>query len=106
MARPYSEQFILGLNHANPKRIGIKLAKVCVKAHFPIIYIADTFNVTRMSIHSWFRGGAVRDKNNTRIEIFIDLVEEGLANGSLPALNAPHAKTYLESEIKPKLDVV
>ena len=60
MARPYSDKFILGLNHANSKRIGIQLAKTCVRAHLPSVYVADTFNVTRMSIHSWFRGGAVR----------------------------------------------
>ena len=106
MARPYSDKFLLGLNHADSKRIGVKLAKVCVKQGFPVIHVATAFGVSRMAIHCWFRGGAVRDKNNTRIEIFIDLVEEGLANGSLPALNAPHAKTYLESEIKPKLDAV
>jgi len=101
--RPYSDKFILGLKKGNLKSKGVQLAKICVKAQLPSIYVADTFNVSRMSIHTWFRGGAVRDKNSARIKLFITLVEEGFANGSLPALNAAYAKTYLESEIKPNL---
>jgi len=103
MPRPYSEQFIFSLHQADPKRAGAQLAKLCVKANLPTVYIAKTFGVSRMSIHSWFRGQPVRDKNNNRIEQFISLVEKGLADGSLPAINIKQAKEYLESKIKPNL---
>ena len=106
MARPDRDKFILGLTHADPESVGVQLAKVCVRAELPSLYIAEVFNVSRMSIHSWFRGGVIRDKNSVKIERFIELIEEDLANGSLPAMNLPHARTYLESEIKPKLDAV
>ena len=53
MARPYSEEFKLGLNRADPTRIGVQLGKVCVKANLPTTYVAEAFNVTRRSIHSW-----------------------------------------------------
>ena len=102
MARPYSDKFILGLNHANPKIIGIKLAKVCVKARLPSLYVADTFDVSRMSVHSWFRGGAVRDKNIAKIDKFIELVNNSLADGDLPVATIEQAKIYLAT-IKPNL---
>ena len=103
MIRPYSQEFVMGLHHANPKRIGVKLAKVCVKANLPSIHVAKAFGVSRMTIHSWFRGSPVRDKNNTRIEHFIELVEQGLNDTLLPAEDLVSAKKYLESEIKPNL---
>ena len=103
MTRPYSQEFVMGLHHANPKRIGIALAKACVKANLPSIHVAKAFGVSRMTIHSWFRGSPVRDKNNTRIEHFIELVEQGLASGDFPASDRIVTKKYLESEIKPNL---
>ena len=103
MTRPYSDKFLLSLHDANYKRIGVKLAKVCVKANLPSLYVAKTFGVSRMTIHSWFRGSPVRDKNNTRIEHFIELVEQGLASGDFPASDRIVTKKYLESEIKPNL---
>tara|TARA_R110002167_G_scaffold341012_1_gene549161 strand:+ start:1015 stop:1335 length:321 start_codon:yes stop_codon:yes gene_type:complete len=103
MTRPYSQEFVMGLHHANPKRIGVKLAKVCVKANLPSIHVAKAFGVSRMAIHSWFRGSPVRDKNNTRIEHFIELVEQGLSDGLLPTEDLASTKKYLESEIKPNL---
>ena len=103
MTRPYSEKFLLSLHDANYKRIGVKLAKVCVKANLPSLYVAKTFGVSRMTIHSWFRGSPVRDKNNTRIEHFIELVEQGLNDTLLPAEDLASTKKYLESEIKPNL---
>mgnify|MGYP003660223731 CR=1 FL=1 len=103
MTRPYSQEFVMGLHHANPKRIGVKLAKVCVKANLPSIHVAKAFGVSRMAIHSWFRGSPVRDKNNTRIEHFIELIEQGLASGDFPASDRIVTKKYLESEIKPNL---
>ena len=103
MTRPYSDKFILGLHHANPKRIGVKLAKICVKANLPSIYVANAFSVSRMTVHSWFRGSPVRDKNNTRIEHFIELAEKGLKKGELPTGTTRQAKTYLETKINPNL---
>ena len=88
MTRPYSDKFLLSLYEANYKKIGVKLAKVCVKANLPSLYVAKTFGVSRMTIHSWFRGSPVRDKNNTKIEKFIALVEEKAASGSLVIAHA------------------
>jgi hypothetical protein len=97
MARPYSEQFLLDLYKADPTRIGVQLAKVCVKANLPTSHVAKVFNVSRMSIHSWFRGQYVRDKNYQKIQKFIDHVNDALEKGILPAPDLRIARNYLEA---------
>jgi hypothetical protein len=97
MARPYSEEFLLSLTKADPTRIGVQLGKVCVKANLPTTYVAEAFNVSRMSIHSWFRGQYVRDKNYQRIAKFIEDVNDALDKGILPAPDKKIAKNYLST---------
>jgi len=103
MARPYSEEFLLDLKNFDPKRLGVRLAKLCVKSNLPAQYVAEVFEVSRMTIHSWFRGKAIRDKNCTKIENFIVLVKEGLHDGQLPVLTLIDAKKYLELNINNKI---
>lgn len=103
MARPYSEEFLLALKDFNPKRLGVQLAKLCVKANLPAQYVAEVFGVSRMTIHSWFRGKAIRDKNCTRIENFMVLVREGLHEGDLPVSTLLDAKKYLEYNVSNKI---
>jgi len=103
MARPYSEQFLIGLRKADPTRIGVQLGKVCVKANLPTTYVAEAFNVSRMSIHSWFRGQYVREKNYERITKFIELVNKGLDKGVLPAMSSTDAKNFIELKVIDKI---
>ena len=103
MARPYSEQFLLSLRKADPTRIGVQLGRVCVKANLPTTYVAEAFNVSRMSIHSWFRGQYVREKNYERITKFIELVNKGLDKGVLPAMSSTDAKNFIESKVIDKI---
>jgi len=103
MARPYSEQFLISLQKADPTRIGVQLGKVCVKANLPTTYVAEAFNVSRMSIHSWFRGQYVREKNYERITKFIELVNKGLDKGVLPAMSSTDAKSFIESKVIDKI---
>ena len=103
MARPYSERFLLDLNKADPTRIGVQLGKVCVKANLPTTYVAVAFNVSRMSIHSWFRGQYVREKNYERITKFIELVNKGLDKGVLPAMSSTDAKNFIDSKVIDKI---
>jgi hypothetical protein len=103
MARPYSEKFLLNLYKADTKRIGVQLARACVAANLPTSYVADAFKVSRMSIHSWFRGQYVRDKNYTKIENFISIVNKGLSDGELPAFNNAAAKDFVSSKVIDKI---
>ena len=95
MARPYSEVFLRELAKADPERAGVRLGKVCIKANLPTTYVAKALNVSRFTIHKWFRGAYLTDKNYTKVLSFIKLVEESLAKGVLPSATLPDAKAYL-----------
>jgi len=97
MARPYSEQFLINVHKLDADREGVKLAKACIKANLPAHYVADALGVTRMTIYSWFRGKALRDKNSQLVKSFIKQLDEDLADGVLPAVNMAVAKEYTES---------
>jgi hypothetical protein len=95
MARPYSDKFLIGLKSADDERVGIQLAKVCVEAKFPALYIANYFEVTRMTVHGWFRGKYISEKNCIRIQRFIKEIKKDLENDLLPAASAKIARAYL-----------
>ena len=50
-----------------------------------------------MTIYSWFRGKALRDKNSQLVKSFIKQLDEDIADGVLPAVNMAVAKEYTES---------
>jgi hypothetical protein len=106
MPKSYSPEFLQKLtklkNDAFHKP-GVKLADVCVSANLPMVYVADAFKVSRMSVHSWFRGQYIREKNVNKIQKFIRLVKSDLDIGLLPAPNMNIAKHYLQNHIKDNL---
>jgi hypothetical protein len=104
MPRTYSQQFIEGLENANPQRAGIALAQACVKGNLPAKYVAYALEVTRMTVFSWFRGAHVRHKNLMKIEAITDLIESDTAKGILPAKNTAEAKAYLEDMVGRSFD--
>lgn len=72
----YSEKFRLELNKLNDNLIGVKLAKLCVKADVPPIEVAEKCNVSRLTVYTWFRGGAIRNRNLEKIKILIKELEK------------------------------
>jgi predicted transcriptional regulator len=76
MAIMYSEKFRLELNKLNDNLIGVKLAKLCVKADVPPIEVAEKCNVSRLTVYTWFRGGAIRNRNLEKIKILIKELEK------------------------------
>jgi len=103
MARPYSDEFLGSLATLDPTRLGVQLAKLCVKANLPALYVAQAFGVSRMTIHSWFRGQYVRDKNCTKINNFIDIVSKDYELNLLPVVNLKDAKYYIEDKLLNKI---
>mgnify|MGYP003672454958 CR=1 FL=1 len=103
MPRPLSERFILGLDKANESKDGVKLARACIKANLAIKYVAEGLGVSRMTLHTWFRGGDIRQRNIIKVKKFINIIEQGLADGVLPADNLASAKVFVESEVRPIL---
>jgi predicted transcriptional regulator len=76
MAIMYSEKFRLELNKLNDNLIGVRLAKLCVKADVPPIEVAEKCNVSRLTVYTWFRGGAIRNRNLEKIKILIKELEK------------------------------
>jgi len=103
MSRCYSQELINVVKNSNPNRTGTALALACIKANLPAGYVASTLGVSRMTIHSWFRGKPLRDKNRELVEVFTDLVESDTAKGILPAKTKAYAKKYLEDMVGRKI---
>jgi hypothetical protein len=96
MPRSYSEEFVMELYKKDPEDVGIALARACVVANLPAIYVAAALDVSRVTVFNWFRGKVIRHNNLLRVKTFTDLVESDTAKGLLPARNLAHAKSYLE----------
>ena len=99
MPRGYSADLLDTVENTRTYRLGLDLANTCIKAGLPATYIAQVFDTTRMTIHSWFRGGAIRPSKRQKIEVFIQLVEEDMKKGILPCKNLRDAKAYLRDMI-------
>jgi DNA-binding transcriptional regulator YiaG len=99
MARPYSQEFIDEVFSKNTHRIGVQLAQECVKANLPAKYVAQALNVSRITIHNWFRGAILRGKNEELALALISLIRKDTETGDLPVKSLKDAKTYLENMI-------
>jgi hypothetical protein len=58
------------------------------------------FGISRMALHTWFRGGPIRPRRMKTVEAFIRLVEQDLEVGMLPAKNLKEAKVYIEDMLR------
>jgi hypothetical protein len=96
MPRNYSEKFLIAVNKFDVDSLGVKLAKACVKANLPATFIADAFGVSRMTIHSWFRGKPIRDKNSKRVKEVLKIIDLGIINNTLPATTMQGAKNFAD----------
>ncbi len=97
MARPYSQKFLMELFSSESDSIGVRLGRVCVKANLGTAHVAKAFDVSRATIHSWFRGSKILRKRHELIGAFISLVEKDLEAGDLPVSNAKQSKHYIET---------
>lgn len=99
MARPYSQDFLVSLQSADERQIGVQLARLCVDANVPASYIATALDTTRMTVYSWFRGQDIRRKKRKTVEALVDLMKQDFESGILPALNRKAARAYVENLI-------
>jgi hypothetical protein len=100
MSRPYSTKFLSELDSADDTyRIGYRMAKLCVAANLPAKYVAEAVEVSRATVHNWFRGAVLRGKNEDVALAFIRLIEKDLGAGVLPAKSVKEAKAYIEDMI-------
>jgi hypothetical protein len=103
VARSYSQKFLLSLQEADGNRLGVRLGRLCVEANLPAAYVAKALETSRISVYNWFRGGGIREDKRKVIEVFMDLVQEDMKTGVLPASSVITAKLYIESMIGVKI---
>lgn len=109
MPKKYSPEFLVELNSLDEEKLGVQLAKACVGADLPIIEVAKVFGVSRMTIHSWFRGSPIREKNQVKIKKFLRALEEAWQaqlhhdSEALPITDLKQVRPFLETNIIPKL---
>jgi hypothetical protein len=65
----------------------------------PAKYVAEAVEVSRATVHNWFRGAVLRGKNEDVALAFIRLIEKDLGAGVLPAKSVKEAKAYIEDMI-------
>lgn len=96
MARSYSTKFLINLNNSDQNVTGRALAKLCVEAGIPTVHVARVFNVSRMTVHSWFRGGDIRQSRMEEIEAFMRILKKDMDKGVLPVDTTQDAKAYID----------
>jgi hypothetical protein len=81
----------------DPEHVGVQMAKLCVKANLPTLYVARKLGVSRYTVHSWFRGQDIRDKNKIKVEAFIKELNRGFDENIFPMITLSLAQQYLDS---------
>lgn len=94
MGRPHSPDLLMSLEEGDRYNLGKQLARVAIAANLPATYIAKLFGVTRVTLHYWYRGGAIRAKKWQKIKNFIYYTEDDMTAGILPAKTLKEAKEY------------
>ena len=56
--RGYSLILVKANRDADPKHIGVRLGKWCIRMNIPVSEVAQQFGVSRMTVYSWFTGAS------------------------------------------------
>ena len=100
MSRPFSTQLLTKLKTSPVNyRVGMLLGKVCTENNIPAQYVARALNVSRTTIHNWFRGNTLRGKNEKVAVALLKIMEEDILKKRLPATSLNDAKDYIESVV-------
>jgi transcriptional regulator with XRE-family HTH domain len=58
MGYGYSIRLIELNKEANPKLLGVRLGKVCIKKNIPVSEVASQIGVSRQTVYNWFIGSS------------------------------------------------
>lgn len=73
MSKGYASSFINEVNASDKSKIGVQLGTVCVKRDIPVTDISQFFDVSRMTVYSWFRGKTnVPEKHREKMQKLVD----------------------------------
>jgi hypothetical protein len=96
MPKSYSQEYIDSLNQVEMHdNLGITLARACVEANVPLKLVAKYFGVSRMTVHTWFRGGPIRPGRVPLVNSLLTNIKEDTARGTLPLADFKDAKQYI-----------
>ena len=59
MSYGYSARVVKANKKADPKNIGVKLGRVCIRRDIPVVTVARIYNVSRQTVYNWFMGISV-----------------------------------------------
>jgi hypothetical protein len=101
MSRSYGEKFLRQLadNQNDDQNLGIDLAKLCVKANLPMVYVGKALDVTKLTIFHWFRGREISPLNRPKVHAFMALVGRDIEAGVLPSPDMKSAKAYISDMV-------
>lgn len=100
MARPYSDEFLSRLYARDDDNLGVRLAKLCVRANLPSALVAKALGVSRATIHAWFRGQEIQTRRHKLVEAFMRLIEKDSELGVLPCANLKAANEYISTMLE------
>lgn len=103
MPRTYGDRVLILLQQGDPSLLGVRLGRLCVEANLPVAYVATALEVSRNTVHSWFRGQVMNEKKRKVVEAFMYLVEQDMREGTLPARSTKAAKSYIEDMLGKKI---
>jgi hypothetical protein len=95
MPRKFSPKLLDSIENAEDS-LGISLARTCLKAGLPASYAAPMLKVSRMTLHTWFRGGVIRKSRTGQLEQFIDFLKDEIRSGVLPKPTLKQTQEYAE----------
>jgi len=85
MSRPYSDKLLVELSRNDSDSIGLSLARLCVKLNLPMMHLAKALNVSRWTLHKWFRGEVISSRYKKDLEVAYEIISEAEKNEKLPA---------------------
>ena len=96
MPTSYSSPLVEAVQTAPVRSLGQELALVCIDGRLPAAYVAQVLGVSRMTLHTWFRGGEIRERRQPKVSVLIRLIKEDLQKGVLPVKTFSEARSYLQ----------
>lgn len=73
MSKGYSSAFINEMQEADKSKLGVLFGLACIKKDIPVMDVATFFDVSRMTVYSWFRGKTnVPEKHWEKMQKLVD----------------------------------
>lgn len=79
------------------RTLGQELVLLCNEAHLPVVYVSQVLQVSRMTMYTWSKGGAIRKPKHAKIRALMRAVKGDMESGRLPAKSVREARSFLQA---------